>query len=325
MTELIWIIALIVVGIALLAKGADFLVNGSTDLARFFRVSPLLIGLTVVAFGTSLPEFFVSMTAVLKGVYDIAVGNIIGSNISNIGLIIGISALIYPLAVKAKTLSHEFPFLVVSSFLFVILANDRYLFRKETLSIGWFDGIIFIFAAGLFLYYIYSSAKEQRSVMKEFAQEFKHKNPLWKNIVFIISGIIMLVAGGKLLVNSSTEIANYFGIGTRFVGLTIVAVGTSLPELFTCVVAALKKEADIALGNIVGSNIFNILFVFGATGIVKTITIGEKLLFIDSIIMIFFTLLFLLFATKSKKIKRYEGVILLMFYAGYIIFLARTL
>jgi len=321
-----------IISLVILTKGADVLVDGSADLARFLKVSPILVGLTIVAFGTSLPEFIVSLFAVLGGSADLSIGNIVGSNIANIALVLGISALFVPLVVKSTTLMYEFPFMLVSSFLFLILANDSYLFGKNTFFIGRLDGIILLIIFVIFIIYVYKSLKNQRNqvnndkkVKKEFAEEYKHKNPLWKNTVMIITGIIMLVVGGKLFVNSASELARYLGWGEAFIGVTIVALGTSLPELFTSAVAAYKKEASIAIGNIVGSNIFNILMVLGIVGIIKPIAINQSLLFFDGMIMIGITLLFLLFSTIGKNLKRWEGVVLLLTYFSYIGYLVWSL
>lgn len=314
-------IILFVISLVILTKGADILVDGSADLARFLRVSPVLVGLTIVAFGTSLPEFIVSLFAVLSGSADISVGNIVGSNIANIGLVIGISALFVPLVVKSTTLMYEFPFMLVSSFLFLLLANDSYLFGEKGFFIGRIDGLILLVIFIIFIVYVYRSLKNQRqekAMNKEFAKEFKHKNPLWKNSLMIGLGIIMLVAGGKLFVNSASDLAKLFGFSEAFIGVSIVALGTSLPELFTSVVAAYKKEASIAIGNIVGSNIFNILMVLGIVGLIKPIAINQSLLFFDGMIMIGITLLFLLFSTVGKNLQRWEGVVLLLSYISYI-------
>ena len=312
-------IIIFILSLIILTKGADVLVDGSADLARFLKVSPILVGLTIVAFGTSLPEFIVSLFAVLSGSADLSVGNIVGSNIANIGLVLGISALFIPLVVKSTTLMYEFPFMLVSSFLFLLLANDSYLFGKSTFFIGRIDSLILLIIFAIFIIYVYRSLKHQRKeVKKEFAKEYKHLNPLWKNTLMICIGIIMLVVGGKLFVNSASDLAKLFGFSEAFIGVTIVALGTSLPELFTSAVAAYKKEASIAIGNIVGSNIFNILMVLGIVGLIKPIAINQSLLFFDGMIMIGITLLFLLFATIGKNLKRWEGAFLLLSYASYI-------
>lgn len=324
MIDIIIPLLVFIASLYILTKGADFLVDGAADLARFLRVSPILVGLTVVAFGTSLPEFIVSLFAVLTGSADISIGNIIGSNIANIGLVIGLSALLVALAVKSETLMYEFPFMIVSSFLFLLLADNRFIFNENTFGIGRFDAIILLVIFVIFIAYVYRSIKGQR-VEKEFKKEYPYRKKPWKNSLMIILGIAMLGIGGRLFVYAASELAASFGLSEAFIGVTIVALGTSLPELFTSGIAAWKKEANIAIGNIVGSNIFNILFVVGIVGLIKPITVNPSLLFVDGVIMIGITLLFLLFATMDRELKRYEGAILLLSYLAYIGFLIWSL
>ena len=325
MIDIFILISIFVASLIALTKGADLLVDGSADFARFLKISPILVGLTVVAFGTSLPEFVVSFFSAMFGSSDIAVGNVIGSNIANIGLIIGIAALIAPLTVESKTLSYEFPFMIISSFLFIILANNMYFFKSSVLGMERIDGIILIIMFIIFFVYIYNSIKKRDHKAEEFAETYIHDNPLWKNIGFIIVGIIMLTAGGRLFVYSASEIALLFGLSEAFIALTIVSVGTSLPELFTAVVAAYKGHTDIVIGNVVGSNIFNVLFVLGFTSAFVTLDVNPTLLFVDGIIMLVFTLFFVLFATTDMKVTRIEGGILFLCYIGYIAFLIISL
>lgn len=318
--DLIISIGALIVSLILLVKGADWLVNGASDLAAYLKVPPIYVGLTVVAFGTSLPELVVSLFAALTGKPGISIGNIIGSNIANIGLIIGIAALIYPLVVKRKTLQYEFPIMVILSFILLILGNKNYIFGINEFYFGRFDGLIFLGIFIVFLYYIYKSIKSGKE-KKEVESKYKHKNPVWKNILLLILGSSMLFFGGKFFVDSASNIARLFNISEVIIGLTIVSIGTSLPELFTTAIAAFKKQTDIAIGNIVGSNIFNIAWVLGLVSTIKNLAVDASVLYIDSMIMMFFTLLFLLFAAKSKKITRSYGAILLLFYVAYIAFL----
>ena len=313
-------VLLLLVGLALLTKGADWLVDGASDFARYLKVSPILVGLTVVALGTSLPEFVVTLFAALSGSPDLAFGNVIGSNITNIGLIIGIAALLYPLTVKSTTLIYEFPFLLISSFLLLLLANDSYIFGRATFSIGGLDGFLFVGMLGLFLWYVFSSAKNQKNgTLKMFKNTYTHKNTLQRNLIFIVGGALLLVVGSRLFVQSASLLARLWGVSEGIIGLTIVSIGTSLPELFTSVVAAFKKEGDIAIGNIVGSNIFNILLVLGTVSLIQPITINPDLLFKDGVIMIVFSIAFIFFATVDKNIKRWEGGLLVL---GYLVYMA---
>lgn len=310
---------LLALGLILLIKGADWLVDAASDLAAYLKVAPIYVGLTVVAFGTSLPELIVSLFAVLSGRPGISIGNIVGSNIANIGLVIGVAAIICPLIVKRKTIQYEFPIMIILSFLLVILGNKNYIFNRNEFYFGKFDGLIFIGIFIVFLYYIFQSIKKQPK--KELKEKYKNKNPVWKNVIFIVLGMIMLWLGGDLFVKNASEIARLFQISEVIIGLTVVSIGTSLPELFISVAAVLKKRFDIAVGNVVGSNIFNIAWVLGLVSIIKNIAVDAKVLYIDAMVMVSFTLLFLLFAAKNKEIKRSYGALLLVMYIGYIIFL----
>ena len=318
MIIILWII-LFAISLAVLIKGADFLVDGAADMARYFRISPLIVGITIVALGTSLPELIVGLTAVLQGTEDIAIGNVIGSNIANIGLILGIAALLTPLKIRSSLPMRELPFMMAATFLFIILSDNRFIFNAQGFALEWHDGIIFLALMALFLYYVYTSVKKKDPIAKE--KEYVSKNPLWKNALFIGIGLAMLVVGGKYVVQSATEIALLFGVSEAFVGLTIVAVGTSLPEFATSIVAALKKEQDIAIGNIVGSNIFNILFILGIVSTIKTVSVNPSMLFFDAIVMLGISALLVLFATSKRRIDRWEGGVLLAGYAAYIGFL----
>ena len=322
MLELLLIILLIIVSLMILVKGADLLVKGASDFATWLKVSPILVGLTVVAFGTSLPEFIVSLFSVLAGNADISIGNIVGSNIANIALVIGICATLTVLKVKSKTLTHEFPFLIISSFLLLILGSNYFIFQQNTSSLGRIDGIILIIMFGLFLFYIFKSMRKQqkKSVKKEFRAEIKHTNSLQKNIFFMVLGVAGLVIGGKLFTTYASKLAQSIGASDAFIGLTIAALGTSLPELAASGVAAWKGHGDLAIGNIVGSNIFNVLFVLGTVSLIKPISINPAVLAIDGIVMLFVTLLFLLFATTGKKVNRWEGAALLACYIAYFAF-----
>ena len=313
-------IVLLIIGLLGLWKGADWLVEGSSDIANYLKVPPIYIGLTVVAFGTSLPELVVSLFAILTNRPGITIGNIVGSNIANIGLIIGIAALVYPLAVKRKTIVYEFPIMLILSLLLIILGSKNYIFGRNSFYFGRFDGAVFIVIFAIFLYYIYRSIKAGKELQIKKGLE-RHKNPLWKNIIFIIIGPILLFVGGKLFVESSSDIARIFGVSDVIIGLTVVSIGTSLPELFTCLVAVMKKSADIAVGNVVGSNIFNIAWVLGLVSLIKNVAVDAKVLYVDSMIMVLFTLLFFVFAAKSKKIKKSYGAVMLAGYILYIIYL----
>src|SRR3989338_5574570 len=244
MIELILVIMLILVSLFVILKGADYLVNGAADFARWLKVSPILVGLTIVAFGTSLPEFIVSLFAAVNSSPDLSIGNIIGSNIFNILVIIGVSALFSALPVRSRSLIYEFPFLIISAFMLLLLGMDWFIFQQQTFSLGRFDGIILLLVLGFFLLYVFTTAREeQKSVRKQFTAEYKNKNPLWKNSLLIVGGLTALVIGGKLFVVNAEKLALLAGVSQAFIGLTLAAIGTSLPELATSAVAAWKRES----------------------------------------------------------------------------------
>ena len=322
MVEILIAIGLTLISLVFLVKGADFLIDGAADFARWMKVSPILVGLTVVAFGTSLPEFIVSLFSVLGDKADISIGNVIGSNIANIALVIGICAMIVSLETKSKTLIYEFPFLIVSTFLLLILGNDNFIFNQNNFLLGRFDGMIFILIFLFFIYYVFRSIKnDNKSVEKEFAAEIKHDNSTLKNTLLIIGGIVGLFIGGKMFITAASDLAKLAGLSDAFVGLVIAALGTSLPELFASGMAAWRGHGDLAIGNIVGSNIFNVLFVLGVTSLIKPIPVNSAILGLDGMIMLAVTLLFLVFATSNKKLHKLEGAGLVTFYVMYLAFL----
>ncbi len=322
MIDIVIILVLLAVALLLLVKGADFLVDGSSDIARWLKISPMIVGLTIVAFGTSLPEFIVSLFAALSGTTDLAVANIIGSNIANIALILGLSAVLIPLAITSKSLIYEFPFLIVSSFALLILGTDMFIYQQDTYSLSRLDGVLLLILLAIFLFYLFKTIRtEKRTAKKEFRKEYIHNNSTGRNILLIVGGIVGLFIGGKLFVGNALALASRLGLSESFLGLTIAAIGTSLPELFTSGIAAWKKQGDIAVGNIVGSNIFNILFVLGITSLISPLAISQSLIGVDGIVMIAATLLLLLFATRGKNITRGEGIFLLAFYGAYLVFI----
>ena len=317
MSELLLSGLFVIGGLFILVKGADYLIDGASDVGRWLKISPLLIGLTIVAFGTSLPEFIVSFFSAIAGKADISLGNIIGSNIANIALVIGICSMITPLGVKSKTLIYEFPFLVVSSFLLLILGNNHYFHQDVSFSFARSDGLILLVMFAMFLFYVYKTARDE---MKDHKPE-KVENSILKNVLFIVGGILAVIAGGKLFVIGAEKLALLWGLSESFIGLTIAALGTSLPELAASGVAAWKGKGDMAIGNIVGSNIFNVLFVVGLTSVITPLNVNPGVLAVDGIIMLAVTLLFLVFATTGKKLFKWEGGILVSLYAGYITYL----
>lgn len=311
-------IVLLVIGFALLLKSADWLVNGASALAKKLNVSDLAIGLTVVAFGTSTPELVVNIFASVQNHNDIVLGNIIGSNNFNLFVILGISALITPLVVQSSTVWKEIPYSLFAAILLLILANEYLISDAHQLTRV--DGIIFLILFLLFLYYVYSQLKTE-VVSQTITYEIYSTS---KIIFLIIIGLAGLTLGGRLVVSNSIEIAKIFNLSEKIIGLTIVAAGTSLPELATSVVAALKKNNDIAVGNIVGSNIFNIFFILSVSILINPIEYNPKFN-VDLLLLIIGStvLFFSMFTGKRKKLDRFEAIILLLMYFLYSYFLIR--
>lgn len=306
---------LFAVGFFLLIKGADILIDGASSLARKFGVPPLVVGLTVVAFGTSAPELAVSIIGVLKGSSDLVIGNIVGSNIANILLILGVTATITPIAMKHQVVWKDIPFTLLSALAFLFLAND-WIFGKSPNMISLTDGVLLLVFFSLFLYYTFSVAKKKKNEEEKLFP--KHK-PL-KALLYILLGLLGLVVGGKWIVDGAIAIATGFGVSESIIGLTIVAVGTSLPELATSIVSAFKKETDIAVGNIIGSNIFNTFLILGVSSVVAplpfSVSSNSDLILMTGSTMILFLLLF---AGKKWVIERWQGAGLVVVYIAYIL------
>ncbi|MFH1615497.1 MAG: calcium/sodium antiporter [Planctomycetota bacterium] len=311
--------ALFVVGFLLLIKGASFLVDGASRLAGILKVSDLVIGLTVVAFGTSFPELFVNIFASIKGNTGIAIGNILGSNIFNILLILGVSAIIYPLKVSAGTVWKEIPLTLLAAVLLGILANDKLIDRSSISALTRIDGLVLLSFFVIFLYYIFGITRPQRNSGTDTSDG---EHTLAKSIFLVILGLLCLMVGARWVVDGAVKLALSLRVSESLIGLTIVAAGTSLPELATSSVAAYKKNADIAVGNIVGSNIFNIFFILGISSIVRPLPFQAK----DNVdvgVTIFSSLLLFIcmFTGKKRLLDRWEAVIFILLYSAYITFL----
>lgn len=307
---------LIIAACALLYFGADGLVGGSARIAFKLGIKPLIVGLTVVAFGTSSPELVVSVNANLAGSGDITLGNVIGSNICNIGLIVGITALIKPIKVSLQIVRQDIMIMCGVSVLPLIMLVDGQISRVEgailiLLLIGYLWHIIFVV-----------SKKGNIEADTEIDAIVAKTKPMWLNISYIIGGLALLIIGANLFVENAIEIARMFNVSESVIGLTLVAIGTSLPELATSVVASLKGESDISLGNIVGSNIFNILAILGIASVISPINFGN-ITYIDLSIMLMFAVVLLPLARTGFIINRKEGVLLLLLYLGYMYILLR--
>ncbi|MDY2627370.1 MAG: calcium/sodium antiporter [Lachnospiraceae bacterium] len=299
---------LLVLGFAMLVKGADWFVEGAAGIAAKFGIPQLIIGLTIVAMGTSAPEAAVSITAALKGTADITVGNIVGSNIMNILVILGVASAITTIAVAESTIRYEIPFMIGITLLLLGLGCTGN-------SISFAEGIILWIAFLAYFVYLFFMAKKNR----EEQEEIKDR-PWWQLLLFTAVGLVLIVLGSDVTVDAASAIARIAGLSERFIGLTIVALGTSLPELVTSVTAARKHNADIAIGNVVGSNIFNILFVVGTSALVTPIPFAANFR-IDMLIAAAAAVLLWWFGYRDRKLKRPEGIIMLLCYAGYFIYL----
>ena len=331
--EVILIIFLFFIGIIFLYFGAEALVRGSVRIAKLQGIPPLIMGLTVVAFGTSAPEFTVSLVAAIQKNQDISVGNIVGSNIANVGLIIGVSALVQPLFVNRQILIKESPFMLLTSLFVFGFFYNSYFSRLE--------GAILLLCLVIYIIYIIMTAKKEQvnlpaesleeddesekfvtqfpiSIIEKIDNLLNNQKSYSINIIITIIGIILLTVGSNWLIMASRELALLIGISDVVVGVSIVAIGTSLPELATSIVSVMKKESDIAVGNVVGSNLYNILFVLGIIGITKPLKIDNSISYQLVPIMILFSLVFVLFMVTRKRVVRWEAALLLV---GYIIFM----
>ena len=305
---------LLVLGFAMLVKGADWFIEGAGKLAEKFGIPQLVIGLTIVAIGTSLPEAAVSTSAALKGSAEITVGNVLGSNILNVLLILGITSVISPLMVQKSTVRYEIPMVVCISVLLAVLG-------LEDNVIGRAEGFVLLMGLVLYLVYLLAMAKKGQVDTEETESSGK-ENKLWKLLLLILAGGIMIVVGSDVTVDAATALARIFGMSERLIGLTIVAFGTSLPELVTSATAAIKGKADIAVGNIVGSNLFNILFVVGISAVITPVAY-EQAFFTDTVICILAAAILWLCVVKKHRLARSGGAILLICYAGYFIYLVQ--
>ena len=300
-----------VVGLVLLVKGADWLVDGASKLAKRLGVTDLVIGLTIVAFGTSMPEFVVNMVSVADGATDLAITNILGSNIFNTLVILGCSALVCPLVAQRSTVRLDIPLNIVAGVLvlvFVFISSPM-----EPKGLSRIEGLALLVVFAAFLVYTFYTAKADATTTTE-STPF----PLWKCVVLILAGLVGLVVGGEMIVKTAVAIARYCGVAEAVIGLTIVALGTSLPELATSVVAAFKHNNDIAIGNVVGSNIFNVFFILGTSAIIKHLPVYPGIEIDAALVAVSALAVWLLLCNKNRSINRWGGVLLLVLYAAYL-------
>ena len=305
----------LILGFALLVKGADIFVDGASSVAKKMRIPAFVIGLTIVAFGTSAPELAVSIIAAMKGSNDIAIGNVVGSNIFNTLVVLGASAAITPIVVEKGMIKKDYPLSIFAAVLLGILSLDTILFKKAEMSLGRMDGIILLIAFAGFMYMTVKAGLENRTEEEEV-----EAMPMMKSLIFIVLGLVGIVIGGDVSVEGAKEIARFFGLSEAIIGLTIVALGTSLPELVTSVIAARKGESDIAVGNVIGSNIFNIFLILGTSATILPMTISSTYLY-DMIMLMAVMVLTYLPIAKTKKVTRGMGITMVLVYVAYTVYL----
>ena len=309
-------ILLIIVGFVLLIKGADYLVDGASNIAKKFHIPEIIIGLTIVSIGTSMPELFVSLTSALEGYSDMAMGNVIGSNVCNLLLILGLSSIIKTITFQENTKKYEIPMCFIISIIFLVLCNvGTGISRLDAL-------FLLVLFVGFITYTIFIGIKSQSNEEEKVNEDFVEKN-MFKNILFVVGGIAALKFGGDFVVDNAVSIANRFNLSEKLISLTILAIGTSLPELVTSVTAAFKGNSDIAIGNIIGSNIFNMLLIIGASALIKPIIYNVSYN-LDMIILLIGTgllMLFPLFSKTKNEMERKNGFSYLGLYAAYLIIL----
>lgn len=305
-------IVLLVVGFILLIKGADILVSGASSVAANFKVSKMLIGLTIVAFGTSAPELAVSISSLAAGSTDMLLGNVIGSNIMNILLLIGVGAMICPIIVKRNTVMKELPILLLISTALVVLFLDVSLANGSNNEITRADAIVCLLFFAIFVYYLIAMARKKRTEKQE-----KPEHKLGKSLLLTLLGLVGIVGGSQLVVHGASSIASSIGISDRMISLTVVALGTSLPELVTTITAAKRKETDLIVGNIIGSNIFNICVVMGIPVALFGSISPRSFEMIDLVVMLGSAALLWIFVERDRRISRLEGAVFLLIFAAY--------
>ncbi len=314
---LLWPVVLLFAGFFILIKGADLLVSGASSVAKKLGISTLAIGLTVVSFGTSAPELIVSILSAINGKADASFGNVIGSNNFNLLCILGVSGLIYPLVVQRNTVKFEVPISIAANIILLFMVNDAWFGAPQNM-LSRLDSVLLLILFLVFMMYVYRTMKHSSDYEEAPIKLFS--TPV--SVLLVLIGMGMLVLGGKLVVNNVVAIANYYGLSEKIIGLTILAAGTSLPELATSAVAAFKKNTDIAIGNVVGSNIFNIFFILGVTGTVQPIRYNQALNFDLTVLLAgSLVLMIFMFTLNTRKLDRWEAFLLFSGYVVYTIFL----
>ena len=316
-------VVLIIVGFVALVKGADWLVDGASSIAKRFGISDLVIGLTVVAFGTSMPEFVVNMVSVAEGSTDLAITNILGSNIINTLVILGLTALVYPVVSQKRSRDFDIPMSIIAGVLVLIFVAVQLPFGETGKGIGRVGGIILL---SLFVYFLYNTFRHAKEHPDEASAEAIKEVPVRRAVALILGGFVGLVVGGELIVKSAVDIATRCGVSEAVVGLTVVALGTSLPELATSVIAAFKRNSDIALGNVIGSNIFNVFFVLGTSAVVHPLPAYEGIELDACVAALGSIIVWMAVKTNHERvIQRWAGALLLLIYIGYLTYRLLTI
>ncbi len=302
-------VVFLILGFVMLWKGADWFVDGASAVATKFGIPQIIIGLTIVAMGTSAPEATVSIISSINGTSDIAVGNVLGSNVMNVLIILGLSAVVLPLIIQKNTAFIEIPFVIAISVILLMLGIDG--------KLGRIDGVILLLLMAVYITYLFICAKKNK---EQPLEQTENKKPLWLAIILTVVGVGIVVAGSQFTVDTATFLAKEIGLSERIIGLTIVALGTSLPELFTSVTASKKNNPDIAIGNIIGSNIFNIVFVLGLASVISPLAYAKDFL-IDSLFAMGAVVLLFVLVVPKKKLSRWAGAVMLLSYVFYFIIL----
>lgn len=311
---------LLIAGFAILIVGADYLVKGASSIAKKLNVSDLIIGLTVVSFGTSAPELAVNIIASTNGAPGMAIGNVVGSNIFNLLVIVGLTAMLRPINLKSSLVKIEIPYAILAAFVLIVVSGD-YLFGEGDGVISRSDGMLLLLFFSIFIYYIFLSAKKGQINSEDAPKEEKYY-PVWLSAIYVLGGLAALVFGGDLIVSNATELARGWGMSDTVIGLTIVAAGTSLPELATSMMAAYRGNSDIAIGNVVGSNIFNVFLILGVSATITPLPFPSHSM-IDALVAALATILVLVLAFRGwgTRIDKREGAVLLTLYIGYVAWL----
>ena len=314
MNQMLFSIFLLVVGLVVLVSGGEFLVKGASSIALRARISPLVIGLTIVAFGTSAPELFISVQSALQGSPDLAMGNVVGSNICNLALVLGVTAIIFPVPVQQDSIRIDWPMTMGSSLLLYLLVQD--------LLLSYLEGVTFVLILTAYSTFVIVKSRRQnkagQAILEDADLPAEPSKSIWKDVIFITLGTMALAFGSEWFVDGAKALALNFGVSERVIGITVLALGTSLPELVTATVAAFRKATDIAVGNLMGSNIFNVLSILGITSIIQPIEVSAVIVSEDMLWMLAITLVILPMMFFKKKITRTEGMLILLVYCYYI-------